>query len=167
MFVEIIYNVLINNNIGRITHLGLTKAAVQTTGVNIATWDVGPNATSRDPTYFFSDPSGNSNIRVSDYVFNAYSSANIENLKKRQFISTPFVELISALYMYADGVLLAQQPGVLIKSTHDEQQLYGVYDDNVDGRPVINVCASYDFTAASAMPVTARNFLIYLDHWEY
>lgn len=171
--IEVLYNTLINNLVGRVTYWGGIKSGlIDDNSNNIAFWSAGytsPALTAQD--FFSATDTTYKHYRVGAYGSNVrFSAANLATISRpyQSGIDTiSAVEIKSALYLHSDGFFVGEQPAILLKDTNDIQKLYGVYEASSEGRPVVSVCLAWDIADASIIEKSARTILIYTDYWEY
>ena len=95
--------------------------------------------------------------------------------------TTPFISAVSADYdpqsdvdLYSDlylcdsgGSIIAQQVGLLALAWSANSEVYGIKNIALNSRPCIKICAGIPTTTSSYAYRRARNYIIYLDYWEY
>lgn len=168
LFVEVYYNLTVNNHLARLTYWGRIKdAIVANAGRNIAFWSTGYGQDANPPYSFFTG-TGGKHYRVGDYTSVTFSASNITMLasSSRTFDGS-YVDISSALYLKDQDTFIGEQPAVLASYVASESNLYGVGDVVVASRPMLSACISYEANQVSALRNYSQMVYLALDYWEY
>ncbi|MGM8939565.1 hypothetical protein ACS8E2_12815 [Psychrobacter glaciei] len=166
LFIEKLYHSDVSKTVARVTYWGQLKSVSATnSGVNIGFWSAG-HGSSWQPYQFFSDPSKLS-FSVNGYSTLEVSTANIESLKRSEKLySDSVTDLMSSVYLYKAGALIAEHPAILVEDSANSSGLYGIRDKIVQSRNVLHLPLSREVSPTFLLGAV-RVFLVYLDYWEY
>lgn len=168
IFVEILYATLVSALSTRITYFGQLKSALADgAGKNIAFFNIGHESSMRQPEYLYNNYP---HLQLGEYTNNLlyaaipYGFSSIETLT-----DVSVVDLVSPIYMTTSTrvVFLAELVGLLAKVVNKQSDIFGVHEMVIGTRPALQVCSAYHNGNVSYSYSKSRNFLIYLDYWEY
>lgn len=169
IFVELVYHTAINKLSARLTYLSQVKSGlVAETGVNMMFFNVGHHGTAAIPSRMFE-------VNYAQLKLNEYTTAQIFGASPFVYATSDYllgissVDMVSPLYLSSSDkkILLGALSPLLIKVVNKADELFGVSDYTVDGRPVVSICLGYSHPTASLVLSYARTILIYSDYWEY
>lgn len=171
IFVELLWSNTINNLVSRVAYLGQIKSAlINNTGVNMAFWSLGH--TGGDPTEFFKSAPFATLYSYDNGGFNRFgnkvSAINAERASDTTLNigALSSAEIVAPWYIYNKGVLLGEQPAVMLRDINNPADNFGVYDTVFNNRPVLSCCVTYPTTTAENYQKYSRTLLISLDYWE-
>lgn len=167
IFVELIYATLVNALSARITYWSQMKSAINSTSSNIAFFNIGHESSMRQPEYLYTNYP---HLQLGEYTDNRlyaaipYGSSAIDTLT-----DVSVVDLVSPIYMTTSSrvVFLAELVGLLAKVVNKQSEMFGIYETTVGTRSALQICSAYHNGNAYYSYSKSRNFLIYLDYWEY
>lgn len=170
-FIEVIHSSAINDKIARVTYWGLVKStALADLGQAFGFWCAGYDAPTpsihdsfrtgqTDSRYF--NVNGNTDVWTASAVLDMFSTVN------NALHTNSSVDMSDGLYLTVSQKIAGQQPALLLKTTNNLNNLFGVRDDVVSGRPVLYLSLSLAHSSYDAVRDYARNMTIYLDYWGY
>lgn len=169
-FIEILHHTASQKATSRVTWLGQLKPALMTNGINMSYFCLGYGADIAIVSQFFTTSRLQSN-RLSNYDHNN-TLFGASNVKYFETELTPYgintAELASELFITTNvGVVLAQQPGLLLHSVNKESDAFGVYDDIIDGRPVFSIPLGFSNGPERNVALRTKRICIYTDQWGY
>lgn len=167
VFIEHAYFIASAGLSSRITFLSSIKTgSTALPAQNMAFFNIGHNATIANIFNFYRDGFTHIKLDGNDCILTdalpTDGNQGGTELNKSTFI------LSSKFYVCASNKksVLGELPAILVKTANLESELYKVSDQNIADRPVLTVCAGYA-TAGGDRIAWARNYSLYLDHWEY
>lgn len=168
ILVEIFHNPAVNNQLARVMYWGKTKSAVVNDSHNIAFWSVGYNAPIVTPSTFFGiNVTNNKHVIVGEYNSLAFSSATLDMAAQTSLNIGGVVEIADSLYLRSGSVLVAEQPGFLLKNVIADAELFGIKDIVFENIPMLKVSIGQSFNTEAVLKDKARILLIKLSSWEY
>lgn len=168
ILVEIFHNPAINNQLARVMYWGKTKSAIVNDSNNIAFWSVGYNAPIVTPSTFFGvNVTNNKHCIVGEYNSLAFSSATLDMAAQSSMTLGGVVEIADSLYLRSGSVLVAEQPGFLLKNIITDTELFGIKDIVFENIPMLKVSIGQSFNTEAVLKDKARILLIKLNNWEY
>lgn len=167
-FIEMLYNVGVNDRLARVTYWGQVKSALTDANAkNIAYWCVGYGEAQNAPYQFFGAATKN-HYHLGAYTALRFTATNLPFLSvTARVYGLSTVDITDALYLYTSDCFAGQHPGILLKHVNNISNLYGVKDEVFDGRPVLSVCIGYENGSATVAADYSRSILLYLDTWGY
>jgi hypothetical protein len=139
---------------------------VPTVTNNVAFWSVGVGW-GENMYYFFFD-SSKSHYKIGSYTNAIFSSVCTKSFQESiQVFNASTTDVIAPLYLFSESVFLGQQVGLLLNKVNLTNDLYGVLDTDVGGRPVLKICLGADVSNDAALKQKSRVVMVYLDYWEY
>lgn len=168
-FLEIFKSLELNDLVSRLTFLGQVKSAVVSTlEENIGFWVAGHQSPAYYPRAVFNFKTDNKHYRIEGYQSITFDGVNINAFARISSYAnwdTSLIEIIGDLYLSYQGRVIAKQPGLLLKDSNSAGGLTGVFDLDIQSRPVLQACLGWS-NSSSAL-VESRVVLIRLDTWEY
>lgn len=171
LFVELVQSSVVKKLSARITYWGAVKSGVPTAnGKNICFFNIGHNAATSSPNYFYSS---RSYVHTAlDTQTGAYMSAATSNALAGSYYQQDVssIDLVSPIYIASteQALLIAELPPILSKIVNNTADLFGVSDSVLDGREVFSVSAARGaYSNITDMSQYSRTFLIKTDYWEY
>ena len=168
LFVEILVNPYNGKKTARVTNWGQVKsAAVAELGANIGFWQAGVASSASFPNDFYKS-SAEVHYNINGLKTTTFSSINISGLSSNSSIyGLSSIDLSSELYIYSLQTVIGQQVGLLVTSVALESDLYGVYDEVINGRPVLKVSLARNDARGEYLTPYTSVMNLYLDYWEY
>ena len=166
IFVELIQQSTVNKLSARLTYFGQVKSAlVDNNGPNMMFFNIGHNGAIANPQALYD--STYPSLKLASYSSTRLLSSTPFALAKSTYtLGVSVVDITSAIYALdtSGDLLIAQVGGLLTRFVNDASKLYGISEQNIDGRPALSVTAGWDSSVVSTSQLYARNFLIYLDY---
>lgn len=170
-FIEIPHSDAIDNKVARVTYWGLIKSAALTElGQSFAFWCAGydsPTPSIHDSFAAGGTTSRHVNINGSTAVWFMSAVLDVFTAPNNSLNLNSSVDMSDAVYLSVDKKLSGKHPAMLLKTTNNPDNLYGVYDSVVGDRPVLYLGLSLAHGSSSVVRDYCRNMTIYLDYWEY
>lgn len=170
-FIEILHSDAVDNKLARVTYWGLIKSAALTElGQSFAFWCAGydsPTPSIHDSFAAGGTASRYVNINGSTAVWFMSAVLDVFTAPNNSLNLNSSVDMSDAVYLSVDKKLSGKQPGLLLKTTNNIDNLYGVYDSVVGDRPVLYLGLSLAHSTNSVVRDYCRNMTIYLDYWGY
>lgn len=170
IFVEHLYYTDADDIVNRITCFTQSKSALSSnSGKNMIFFNVGYNAPMGVANSFYST-SKHVHCKIESESSAYMSSATNNMLYTNEYdLDKAVVDLVAPIYISTSGrnLFLGQLPPVLSKVVNNSSDVYGSSDYNLDGRPVLKVCAAYSHPSSAVVTKYCRIFLIKTDYWEY
>lgn len=168
-FIEIYGSNYFDGVFARIVFYGQVKTANNIINQNIGLWSAGYDSARYNPKVFFRDDSSTGRYYNIDGVTQVFfSSANLPFISRNPTNwGATTVSTIAPLFLHNAGLLLGQQPGLLIKDIVTVDDNIKVSDVMIDGRPHLHVCMSWALGNQVGEIEEARVVLISLDFWEF
>lgn len=169
IFIEYIYNTGINKPLSRITYFGALKSAINAvSGKNIAFWSIGYGG-SHNYQFLALNPGNYLHAEVESYS-GFYLSSSVIGVAVRQSgiehgISS--VDAADGLLLAKDGIVIAQHPAVMFKSVNNLADLYSIDNVTINSRPMLKLCAGYEFGSPDTVKNYSMAMLIHTDYWEF
>lgn len=166
LFIESFYQTLAKANVGRIVYMGQIKHSLSSDmGKNFAVFAIGYAAGANPTTKIRSSMA----LQLDTLTSASFAAANLNVLSTTQYIprNSVMIEMDSPVYWQASGRLLGQQPGLILKTTNDSNNLFGVYQKTWNNRQVLYVCLADQQSSLDAIDKSAVVAMILLDNWEY
>lgn len=169
IFIELIYHTKINKLSCRLTYLSQVKSGlINTLGSNMMFFNVGHGGTASIPSRIFEAPYAQ--LRLGTYTTaQVFAASPFVYAIPDYTLGVSSVDLISPLYLASSDkkVLLGELSPLLIKVVNKADDLYGVSDYMVDGRPILSIGLGVEHPTTSLVQAYCRTILIRLDYWEY
>lgn len=170
IFIESVQLTVASKLSSRITYWGQLKSALTSEiGKNICFFNIGHGGAITQ-NYFFYNAANYVHISLSNQTYAWVSSATSNALVGQSYVlNTALVDLVGAIYLtnLNKDMLIAQLPAILSKIVNKSSDLYGVSEQTIDSRSVLEVCAGYATTSLETANERSRTFLIRNDYWEY
>lgn len=163
IFVEMFFQTVVNAVMCRMTYIGQVKSTLSTDSKNILFWCIGAFAPNVTPTSAVKEVK---HCFVHTYTNLYFTSANMAFLRPTLPRSVSTVEVINGIFLHNNAHVIAEVPGVLLKTVNDSSKIFGCYTTTFESRPVLYVCAGRNYILPDA-DVESVGMLIYLDNWEY
>lgn len=164
IFIELYYQTKVNAVMCRMTYIGQVKSTLASEGKNILFWCIGASAYNTTPTSAVKEVK---HCFVGTYTNLYFTAANMAFLSPQSLprnIST--VEVINSIFLHNNVHVIAEVPGILLKTVNDSSKIFGCYATTFESRPVLYVCAGRNYSLPEA-DTYSIGMLIYLDNWEY
>lgn len=166
VLVEYFYSTFAQALSSRVTYWGQAKAAVNLTSKNIAFWCEGHSA--QDYSYKINNSS--KHYVLDNLIFEKWFAAVplVATDVADYTLGVSNIDMQSAVYLTSSsGIVLGQQPGVMLSTINTETDMFDVRDVVIMSRQALHLCLGYHGNASSSIYSRSRNMLIYLDYWEY
>lgn len=165
VFIESLYLSEINKLSSRITYMGQIKSGlVSDDSVNMCFYNIGHSAQITSSTQFYGD-----------YVHIALASVSSPILHDATYfyktaeytLNKSVVDVVSAIYISDRYSFVGQLTAMLSKVVNSADDMYGVAEVFIDGRPCLQVTAGQATSISDYLYARGRVFLIPIDYWEY
>lgn len=167
--IEMVQSSAVSNQVSRITWWGQVKSAlVGTLGKNMSFWCAGYGSPANLPSNVFQIIDTYRHCHLGAYTSLSFASANMDMIKlDTKVYGVVAAELVDGIYLRSLGDFIAKQPAFYLQTIVSADNLYGVTDTTLNGRPVIKACLSYSDSREQFVREISRVVLVSLDYWEY
>lgn len=155
----------------RLTYFGQTKSALSVADTrNISFWYSGWYGSQNTPNGTFDAAGTYLHYRVGGRWAVAFSASNILAMQQDRTIWSNIassIDLSSDVFLIAETEIVGQQSGLLTLSKNNPNDLFGVRDTEIDGRPLLVVPLIWLSSTPSQQKEYAKHCMVRLDYWEY
>tara|TARA_R110002051_G_scaffold28421_1_gene67578 strand:- start:30882 stop:31793 length:912 start_codon:yes stop_codon:yes gene_type:complete len=171
-FIERFYHTNAGKIVCRVMWWGRVKSALtDTTGVNISYFCSGYGAQVSQPAQLF-DTSGSGAVfrfyKIASYDRVDFVSGNMSRFTQAQAVyGASTMDSIAELYLSSSGVMVGQQPGLLLRDINLSTNALGVSDITVNERPALSIALSTQADAETTVTNYAKTIVIRTDYWGF
>lgn len=173
LFIELVQNSAINDQVARMTWFGQMKLATAlTTGRNISYWCAGYGAPESQPANVFN------NVGIPKHFYDINgdtTSLKFDFIGATNFVTDVVVysgdpnavEVASPLFLSSSQRVMAQHPAVLLSKPITDVAMYGTRQVILGDKTALRIFLTYSDARAEYVKQVGRYATVVLENWEY